>query len=187
MLDINEGPAVAEATEGNYPEEVILYKYIRIEHLESILRTGEIKATQLACANDPMECLPRFEDYHTFREWASEELRFPFVLCLSTKISSPTMWAHYTDGHNGVCLAIKLKTNPPHTNTIKRLQLPENLTIRQSQKGSLVKVIYDEWRSPYFDDSILDEKSQEYKLLIQWTMTKSTEWKYEQEYRYILK
>lgn len=170
----------------NFPEEIILYKYIRIEHLEDIIKKGEIKVTQLTQSNDPMEFLPVFDNYYLSLAWDDIIKDQPLVICFSTKMSSPAMWGHYTDGHKGACLAMKLKINSPYKNRMKTLKLPEDSNIHSCAEGLLLKVLYDELRPPYLNDAIENQQDRTKSMTILCSMTKSIDWAYEREYRLLL-
>lgn len=72
-----------------------LYKFTKTKHLKSCIENG-VYASDLTILNDPYEylgiCFP--DDYR--------------VVCLTTSNRAMTMWAHYGDNHNGICLEYKL-------------------------------------------------------------------------------
>lgn len=73
-----------------------LYKYTRLEFLNSVLLNG-IFASSLDRLNDPYECVG-IKDKSRYR-----------VICLSRSRNKKLMWSHYADGHRGC----SIKIDPP--------------------------------------------------------------------------
>ena len=73
-----------------------LYKYTRLEFLNSVLHNG-IFASSLAHLNDPYECINTDK---TFK-----------VVCLSRSRNKKLMWSHYANGHRGCSVKISLPDN----------------------------------------------------------------------------
>lgn len=90
------------------------------------------------------------------------------VSCLSESENSLLMWAHYAHNHRGICVEYDL------------------LEINRILNFSAIPVIYSEER-PCFDclDPQIIQKDA-LKLLVQSLTSKSSEWRYEKEWRIIL-
>lgn len=94
----------------------------------------------------------------------------PGVFSLSTKNNCPLMWSHYSDEHNGYCFGYEI--NSAVSSKIHRI------AYNNTNDGiSLSEVL-----------SMLENgnKSKEYRKIFKLALlTKTTEWKYESEWRYI--
>lgn len=171
----------------NFEREIILYKYISAETLESIIQDGKIKATQLSYSNDPMEFLPSFnseEDYCTWNQTINN--CEPLVICLSSKMSSPAMWGHYTDGHKGLCLAFKFKIEPYKDTPFDSLELSKDHAIYSCLDTLLFKVVYSKLRTLNANDEIKNTDHRIKGVIFRCIASKSDEWTYEQEYRLLI-
>lgn len=87
------------------PRVFRMYYFTGGEHLEYILRTGNIKVTQLGHSNDPFEYLPAInnaEEQEKWKSWMTEMA--PCTICLSARMSSPVMWGHNAAHGKGICL-----------------------------------------------------------------------------------
>lgn len=85
--------------------KVRLFKCIGKDAIESTIKEGTAKLTRLDQSNDPMEFRPKGCD-NQLREWYDfiQSIQ-PAVLCMSSKFSSPPMWAHYANNHEGAAVA----------------------------------------------------------------------------------
>ncbi len=156
MSDIQERPSIR------------LYHYMGSDYLEDFLETDRLKVSVLAHSNDPLEYLPSFGTRKELLEWVNKEDNDEhFVICLSAKCQSPTMWGHYADSHNGVCLAFDLRYK------IK----DEYISLENDSFAMLIKVSYVNDRVSFSKEC--DDKSYIYNLIA----NKSKEWDYESEYR----
>ena len=75
-----------------------LYKYTKLEYLESILDYG-IYAAPVSNFNDPYE-YQGIKNIDDFR-----------VCCLSRNANAKLMWSHYADGHKGCSIQVALPDN----------------------------------------------------------------------------
>lgn len=72
-----------------------LYKYTKLEYVESILRNG-LYASPVDCLNDPYE-YKEIKDPDSYR-----------VVCLTRSANAKLMWSHYADSHKGCSIQIAL-------------------------------------------------------------------------------
>lgn len=97
-------------------KKIRLFHYTKADNLDKILSSGLIRLTATTNTNDPFEAsirhpYPEDEISDYLRRncspevWNSDMQQSPsLVVCLSAKMSSPSMWGHYADSHKGVCL-----------------------------------------------------------------------------------
>ena len=88
------------------------------------------------------------------------------LLCLSSKFDSPLMWSHYADQHRGVCI---------------------EYDVSKVKQGSLHKVFYDTARAvsanQLHDFFVSGNENTRSAIDTACLLTKSTEWRYESEWR----
>lgn len=160
------------------------YHFLKAEYVESFLRHGLLKVTQLGYSNDYFEFKPAFYSPNNEQLWkASLKGNEPCVVCLSAKMSSSVMWGHYGEQGRGVCLAFEL----PLSNQKKDdglYPLPDDVfaSLIVDNKLPLLKVIYasnrfDITRIPLTTEEEIDRAG--FSLL----SYKAKDWEYEQEYR----
>jgi hypothetical protein len=184
----------------------VLYKYCDQKGIAIILRTLELKLPYISDVNDPYECSPVFdcpddkaaievrclsglkqngitppagyrqtikhdEMRENFIEAAKESLkainRTSCLLSVSKTARNPVMWAHYTEQHKGAVIGIDfdnvfLNTNRPPSLVLHSVEPSENR----------IKI------------NVLSESlEEEFKKV---PLTKSIDWKYEEEFRSVL-
>jgi len=107
---------------------------------------------------------------NTLREKLSDSLR---IACFSERLNSPPMWAHYADGHRGMCLEYDVKAIAqagPHGH-------------------SLYPVIYSphviDW-TPYFTIAMQDRSKLNPYVSLGAALYKNTDWSYEREWRLVV-
>lgn len=100
-----------------------------------------------------------------------DELANRLILCMTESYRSPLMWSHYSFNHTGFCLSFKKKSLVEHPSIFKHK--PADYS---GKLPSIVKPLLD----PECKDSIKD-------LLLEMLFKKAPDWKYENEYRLILK
>lgn len=184
-------------------EKVSFFKCISGEQaiLDTIQR-GTAKLTQLSQSNDPMEFRPYGNEHH-LQEWYKwYKGKQPIVLCLSSKFSSPPMWAHYADNHKGAAVVFDFDIIESY-----KISLPEELTTangdflyihKTKQEHFLVKCVYSKNRSivPKCTSDLqklkLSLKNDRNKVeqtlsiaMIRLIAAKGSEWAYENEYRLV--
>lgn len=162
---------------------VLLFYYMKREHLEYFLETGNVKVTQLSKSNDPLEFLLNIEEPHKYSDLIrNTEHNEPLVVCLSSRISSSTMWGHYAESHKGVCLVFSL---PIYKNLDdEKLGIHCYKINRSGQTNdsddSIIRVEYVDNRSY---TTCIKDKSDLAKVINKAIATKASDWKYESEVR----
>ncbi len=106
-----------------------LYLFMKAEYLLDCLKNDEIKVCLPKDCNDPFECIPRVEDGKPMPDTGG----VGFV-CFSKEWASSTMWAHYADKHQGVCLEFSF-------NKEKRKAKRDTTDVEGSCQGPEVEVI----------------------------------------------
>lgn len=156
------------------------YKFLPTESALCVLQTKQLKVTRLTELNDIFDCCPiikapasKFPEYSN-AEWTKRIIRrselHVGVVCLSKTYRSPLMWAHYASSATGIALAFDFSTE----------------TSKAAGWGSPTKVKYElnrpvlQWPE--------DESASEFQKQFQEKHfhTKSMEWKYEDEARFVL-
>jgi hypothetical protein len=185
----------------------ILYKYCDQTGIVKILESLELKLPYISEVNDPFECLPIFYcpndksaiesrcllafknrsisppanyEINLTEQIEKGEIQNKFagssrklqedwnqqktcLLSVSNTARNTVMWAHYSDKHKGAAIGIDFDNVFPNTNRIRGIKMDS--------------VEYSEQRPKI---NILADFRKEYRKAI---LTKSTEWKYEQEFR----
>ena len=186
----------------------ILYKYCDQLGIVKILETLELKLPYISQVNDPLECLPFFycpddkgaiekrylsvlksrnmrpsEDYkqklekgeiHKKLEESSLKLqkdwnRKSCLLSVSKTAKNTVMWAHYADKHKGVVIGIDFDNVFPETNRKRGILMDP---VNYSEQRPKINILTDFKGSP--------------KAFLKIVLTKSTEWRYEQEFRTLI-
>lgn len=179
------------------------YKYLPIERL-SYLNDELLRFTQPADLNDPFECRPQMPNHQDFLpalkligksfkkdgktateyvdnnftpEWLDKFYNEAYektnqdigILSLSRKWNNSLMWSHYTNAHKGFCIGF----NSNHSFFTDYLSNDGNTS------KHVLDVIYSEKRVK------IPTSHLEPKLLFQPHITKSIDWRYEDEVRVI--
>lgn len=182
----------------SHMENITLYKYISSKFVESTIREGTIKVTRLNQSNDPLEFLPEgaTQKLNLWRERTKNKQ--PIVLCLSPIITSPPMWAHYGDNHQGAAVALKFNITHSYKTSYNNEFTNEDFTIylhRLEGGNYLVKCLYadkrprlprsqeelKQWNEKYGINSYTRFNISFLHLMI----AKGKHWNYENEYRII--
>lgn len=98
----------------------------------------------------------------TIERERSRFLKKAGVLCFSATKSNTLMWSHYADWHKGFCFEFSTEHDP-----FKKL-------LRVQYKSSIPKI-----------DFVSSMKHQQNEAILDLFLTKSSDWKYEQEWRAI--
>ncbi|MFV0163091.1 DUF2971 domain-containing protein [Empedobacter falsenii] len=183
---------------------MLYYKYLPIREKENYFENELLRFTQAADLNDPFECLPRkpqkgeFKDAieliakkisgdnQRFIEYGLEKFNEQFIeetfnkayqninnevgiLSLTKSWKNSLMWSHYTNSHKGYCVGF----NPNHPFF--------NDFLSQDKKSSRYtkEVVYSDKRVK------IPTTFTEPTLAFEPFLTKSTDWKYEEEVRVI--
>lgn len=176
----------------------IMYKYLNIKVLNEFLKNPAIKLSNPKELNDPFESSITSNIENLFNKIDKDKPRLPVdiweiksaingmgIVSLTETHRNKLMWAHYADEHKGVAIGFNTKI------------LSEYISdIATNDKGILIppklyKVKYDSVR---FDPespentalNTLDTNSLIQTIIEKVTTTKSDDWIYEKEYRYIL-
>ncbi|HDX8453404.1 TPA: DUF2971 domain-containing protein [Aeromonas hydrophila] len=99
------------------------------------------------------------------------------VISLSETPRNLTMWAHYANEHNGLCIGLK---NDFINKSITRNDFSDNVTIKTP-----LKVNYDSIR-PQSNEDITDIQKEASDQTLKHLITKSKDWIHEQEHRCII-
>lgn len=164
------------------------YSFIKYQYVESFLRTGLLKVTQLGHSNDYFEYKPGFTDGSVERKWnIAIKGNEPCVVCLSAKMSSPVMWGHYGERGKGVCLVFDIPLSG-RTNMRCSFYDKTQKVFAYQINGSnslIVKVRYSNERIVI--SRVPDFSSNEMSVLLsEVACTKPSDWQYEHEYRVIV-
>ena len=171
----------------------MLYYFMKREHLEYFLATGNLKVTQLSKSNDPLEFLPNINNLRTSKNWQKiMNHNEPLVICLSSKVSSAAIWGHYADSHTGVCLAFEIPLKKgklqPLSQNLYEYEVC-NYDSTNKSRDTIIKVDYVEERE-YKEPPALDSTEDFLKFLDERyhtaTATKSIDWSFENEYRLVI-
>ena len=175
------------------PRVFRMYYFTRVEHLEYILRTGNIKVTQLGHSNDPFEYLPTINDAEEQEKWKSwmPEMA-PCTICLSARMSSPVMWGHYAGHGKGICLAFDLPIHLISPSYKMAYAKNDNYKFYHCFRPNdtylkLFEVVYSDTRLPINTVKGFTQKcTEDWEEYVQLFATKSSDWSYEKEFRLMI-
>lgn len=91
-----------------------LYHYTKADSMLSILKEDGIRLSVPDDCNDPLEFQPAYGSSESSRQSNNEidKLRYRVdtgFISFSERFDSSTMWAHYADGHKGVCIGFEFE------------------------------------------------------------------------------
>lgn len=157
----------------------------------SFLSNGLIRLSQSSCLNDPFEMALtdstnsklsyQFEggdgkEYTTSRAVGAESvMKFMGVVSLSETKDNLLMWSHYADSHRGVVIEFDVEESEPFT----LFNMPKKSGF--SSKWIFERVNYRKTR--WLEDPALKSDDD---IMKHYILTKSDEWIYEKEHRFIL-
>ena len=140
---------------------VALYHFSKADHLLDNLKKKRLKVSLIDNLNDPFEI---YGVYRKSKDFAArlDEFRTDFinkygVICMSENDWNPVMWGHYADKNRGVCYRFEVGSS---------------------------KI----WKVKYSKELKRDKKLKklgEEKVLRSLISTKSSEWRYEREFRFV--
>jgi len=156
------------------PDPKILYTFSSIKYLDT-LKVWKLWFSPTKLYNDIHEntIFVRETEGNTsmgldaeeqIKEWINSQV----VRCFTTNPASPLMWAHYADSHTGVCVGFDLEKL---TTKLHEGQPLRHYPIRYSTYPPLSTVT-----APLTDSGVLH-------LARDIMLTKSVDWRYEQEHR----
>lgn len=162
MVQVNNAGA-------DYPSK--LYRFVKYERLCEIVTLNRFFMASPISFNDPFDCRVKLVSGDPSHEMRAQEdidnnLR---ILCFSAlpPERNPLMWAHYADGHKGVCLEFEMST------------WMGTLPYGKGQGFDLKDVKYDEKRVE------VDLTDTSVERLYDIVCRKHEHWSYEQEWRFI--
>lgn len=181
--DVKAGKLLNMITIIEKNRDMPLFKYTSsLEHCLDMLINERIFLNSAGNFNDPYDSLPAKKEIKVKDEFnriieayannclrmkAAEFQKTVKVACFSERVNSSIMWGHYADSHQGFCLEYKVKD------------------ILSQEEGLLFPVVYTDVRFldgecelPEFKESFNEIRS---------VILKELDWKYEQEWRYIIK
>jgi hypothetical protein len=181
----------------------IYYKYLTFDEYRANYFSNELlRFTQPKDLNDPFECLPQkpsFEELtnlinilipHNANNEVKLEVRKRYnsiylddlyskqcnevnndigIFSLSKNWNNILMWSHYTDSHKGFCIGFDSKHN----------YFKSFIDVKNNKSRAVYDVIYSSER---YKIPMIPEKNE---ISIKPYITKSIDWKYEQEIRVI--
>lgn len=94
--------------------KLTLYHYTKADSMLSILKEDGIRLSVPDDCNDPLEFQPAYGSSESSRPSNNEidKLRYRAdtgFISFSQRFDSSTMWAHYADGHKGVCIEFEFE------------------------------------------------------------------------------
>ena len=85
-----------------------LYHFMKAEYASKAIERRQLKFSQPDKVNDPYEALPiafySQEREEEFRKATAKLRKETGVICLSETYTEPTMWGHYAENCEGICL-----------------------------------------------------------------------------------
>lgn len=143
-----------------------LYYLTSEKWAKTALLNQRLKVSTIDDLNDPFELLSADIGEPNIRrilKYTQKEVSNKFgLICMSSTLQSPVMWAHYGDKHSGICLGFDVDEQAVH---------------KVSYQASRLKNLLNK-------ESKLNDVKQE--LLLTLFTTKSVEWSYEKECRIIV-
>lgn len=140
-----------------------LYNLTSVKHALSNIENHRLKVSRFVDLNDPFELLAaNFKEHKTrkvVRDWKNKNHSQMGLLCFAGDWSEPVMWSHYAEKHTGICLGFDVC------------------------RSQVQQVSYQDDRilaalGPKQTPTELSEELQQQLLC-----TKSSGWRYEEEYR----
>ena len=161
---------------------MFLYKYIsinsasRLQNLKSLLDNGQIWASSIDFVNDPYEGVyselddsdyihPKIKS--TKNIIARLKMREYLIICLSKKVDSHLMWAHYAEKHTGICI----KFNSKKCKKLSTAEQVKYVSLKPPLNFKRIPVRLTNRESPIIRDLLLK---------------KFRDWNYEKEYRVLI-
>ena len=165
------------------------YHYTSWENFVKICETRKFKLSRLGYSNDPFEFIPPFESTSEKKKWDKYRNNVTFTsISLSTKMSSPPMWAHYAKNHTGVCIAFSLPLKRALKDSVKEVfHLESNVTSFMFGECIFAKMIYSNNSPAISYDSNIPLKDRFIKAIYEAMIYKADDWKYENEFKLFVK
>ena len=185
-----------------------VYHFINTQYGQQALLKRGLKIARVHELNDPFEFMGIDVSEDTLRE-AMESVKDQYneiwgILCFSNRWDNPVQWAHYADGHRGLCLGFdipdehltkvtyknkRLSADEFHARThnlIDKLSDEMDDYVGQATSTEEAHTRYMEFRDKVAperlrEDTISDEQG--LALMEKTLSTKFSHWSYENEYR----
>ncbi|PSU20403.1 hypothetical protein CTM97_17930 [Photobacterium phosphoreum] len=156
-----------------------LYKYLSEDVALKFIENPILRVTQSWDLNDPFECLIAQSDKAFLNNIKNGDLSTHMesfmslhgIISLSETPDNLLMWSHYAGNHKGAVIEFTIDESDPF-NLFNVCHIPI------SSDATLRKVNYRKNRKAPLNNSLEDLRNHYY-------LTKSDEWIYEKEYRYI--
>lgn len=183
----------------------VLYKYYSNKlDLETYLKNPTLRLAQLATLNDPFEgkinnkainilaeklcryALPNDDLDHISLISAENSIHNIIdtygIASLSETHRNLLMWAHYASEHKGICIGYKEDVLPQHDIKISE---SESIKPYPLMKVNYDNIIFDHEFIEKLNDFNFEEEEKFKEVSIRALTTKSEEWSYEKEHRFL--
>ena len=169
-------------------KEFTFYHYTTWSNFLKICESKKFKLSRLGESNDPFEFFPPFKYGSERKEWEKIRTKRIFASAsLSTRMSSPPMWAHYAQNHTGVCLAFNLPLPRCRKGTTKSaFGLEEDVLTYMIDNHIFTKIVYADNRPAVDYDTKRPKEKRYWKAVCEAMIYKSTDWSYENEFKLLV-
>ena len=151
-----------------------LYRYFTSEYAIKAIEEKLVKVGRIDELNDPFDCYPKIEidqeltdgrAYADFQGILKAWTKKIGIICYTSSITDPLMWAHYGDKHKGIALEFEIEENRSLRKIDYNIQRP-------TVKGVELELLPA-------DDAV----SYELSIIENSFSGKAPSWNYENEYR----
>lgn len=160
-----------------------LFHFTKLDSAVKILSTGKLRFGKLEDMNDIAECSLSIYSEHLVDSEIEKELKKYKLICFAKDdiairgYGIDSMWGHYAEKGNGVCIVFHKQQLESE---LKRYSTQsESLSITY-KKDATNTVFVDGDKSVKCADALWEDRKELF-------FTKSTDWKYEQEYRFLIR
>jgi hypothetical protein len=112
-----------------------VYHFLKAHYGIEAIKNRRIKVSRISTLNDPFEYLQyQTDNYFVKRllQTRKSEINKKWgILCFSKNYTSPVQWAHYADGHQGLCLGFDI----PEAHLMHVEYIKERASLKEFQKG----------------------------------------------------
>ena len=129
-----------------------VYHFLNEQYGLVALRDQRLKIAEIMELNDPLEflCVDVSNKRHrkAINEVKSRISKKYGLLCFSENWKNPVQWAHYADGHKGLCLGFDVEDEylKEVCYVEKRLDFPENEDLDEKFTDKLISTKYSHWK-----------------------------------------
>ena len=190
-----------------------LYHFINEKYGLADLREKRLKIGRIMELNDPFEFMGVDLSDLSFRESmenTKRDLSEKFgILCFSESWNNPVQWAHYADGHKGLCLGFDISDHlltevnyvderlPVDDFVAKQKAFGDKLVGEmgdyigqpasrdefETKKKEFIEMTRERWRKEAESDKEVESDKEGKDLMMKILATKFSHWSYEKEYR----